>query len=187
MEPLVAILKDKIKDKIVRQAAESALEEIQQANQRLLTHYPQLFFCRPCGLRVTSLEARLGFFKEAHFVICRGCNSSLGLLPGVRQVKGLVGCYSEALCQEGETVLIRLWSETDKTTHNADIDCLIIQAGKVENYDLAVNAVINVLKSDASRPANWCRQIPVILQGNLPLSQGTWNMLKDTFKEVRAE
>lgn len=80
-----------------------------------------------------------------------------------------------------------LWVETVKPARNADIDRLELRNGGVHHYDLAVNAVINVLKNDISRPSNWCKKIPVTLKGAIPLSDGARRMLEDTFKSVQQE
>ena len=87
--------------------------------------------------------------------------------------------------QDGEKVYVNLWFESDKKTRNADIDVLEIHESNGINYDYAVNAVLNVLKNDVSRPRKYVKGIPVIIRGNPPLSENSRMILEHEFGGIR--
>jgi hypothetical protein len=108
-------------------------------------------------------------------------------MTGVLKVIGLIGGNSVHVKHTDSTVTVKVWSESGKSARNADIDCLVIREGNVDNYERAVNALINALRSDVSRPADWCKKIPVIIKGEPKLSVGAVRMLEDTFMSVQKE
>lgn len=133
-----------------------------------------------CAFRAKKYTIKIGFFTQRTFISCRRCESWEHLLTSVKQVTGVIGGFDKNLRQNDATVRVPLWSEGNQTVRNADIDVLHIRSGKVENYDLTVNKVINALKNDVSRPADWCKQIPVLIEGSAILSPGAMRMLRDT-------
>lgn len=184
VEPLMVALRDK--DTAIYKAATTALDTLRTTNQPLLAAYPNLF-CRHCRLRAEKRIINTGLMQNDTWVACRGCSSLVNLITGVEQVIGLIGGAGEDFQHTGTVVTLRLWNEADQTARHADIDRLVIRAGNVTNYERAVNAVINALRSDVSRPATWCKQIPVTLEGAPALSVGAIRMLEDTFGEVSAQ
>ena len=182
VEPLIAALQDKNSN--VRQAAASSLDKLRAINQRLAAAYPHLL-CNQCRLRVEKRFVKTGFMQKETWFACRGCGSLNNLLAGVEHVIGLTGGTGEDIQYKDSIVTVRLWNETDQIALNADIDSLVIRAGGVSNYERAVNAVINALRGDVSRQANWCKIIPVKLEGAPALSVGAMRMLEDTFGEMK--
>ena len=74
---------------------------------------------------------------------------------------------------------VNLWNEAEKKAKNADIDVLEIRESDGISYDWAVNAVLNELKNDISRPRGYVKGIPVIIRGNPFLSENSKMILKE--------
>jgi len=87
-----------------------------------------------------------------------------------------------------DTAYVKLWFEREKKARNADIDMLLIAESedmKDENeYDKAVDAVYNALVNDRTRPRDYVRRIPVIIEGNPPLSIRAKRVLENEFGGV---
>ena len=184
VEPLMSILHghSNFKD---WDAAGEAVNRLRASNNPLFAEYPFLV-CEQCWLRAEKRKLSDFLFKKNKWVVCRGCGSSGHLLTGVEHVIGLIGGTGEDIQHEAAVVTVHLWNETNQTARNADIDRLVIHAGGVSNYERAVNTVINALRGDVSRRADWCRKISVILEGSPDLSPGAIRMLEDTFAKVEA-
>ena len=184
VDSLVTLLKDK--DPVVSGVAAESLHKINSVNQRLLGDFLYVL-CLQCLLRAERRTVKYGFFSRRTWVVCRGCGHSTYLMTGVLKVIGLIGGDSVHVKHTDSTVTVKVWSESDKSARNADIDRLVIRDGNVDNYERAVNAVVNALHSDVSRPADWCKKIPVIIEGEPALSIGAMRMLEDTFMSVQKE
>ena len=149
----------------------------------LLSHYPYLY-CQVHYLRSEKKHVRIGLLRWKAIVRCRGCQSLADLITNVRVAVGFVGGDGEDLAQQGDTVHVRLWDEATGQPRNADIDRLLIRHGGVEQYDLAIDKLINTLKNDTTRPLRWCKKIPIEVEAGVRLPVGAMTMLKDTFKSV---
>lgn len=121
------------------------------------------------------------------YVVCRGCGSSLHLIKGVKEVIGLIGGDVDYYRTDGERVYVSLWSEAQKQARNADIDLLEIRNSSGITYDYAINAVLQTLKNDVSRPAEYVKGIPVILTDNPPLSENARRILEDEFGGIKQD
>ena len=161
-----------------------AIEKIVSANQQFIESFPYLF-CTECSLRAKKENLKASVFKSYPYVVCRCCNSSLSFLKGVNQVVGLIGSDIGDYKQDGEKVYVNLWFEADKKARNADIDILEIHESNGVSYDYAVNAVLNVLKNDVSRPRKYVGKIPVIIKGKPPLSENSIMILKYEFGGIK--
>ncbi|MCP4348578.1 MAG: hypothetical protein GY795_24100, partial [Desulfobacterales bacterium] len=69
---------------------------------------------------------------------------------------------------------------------NADIDVLEIREGKDISYDYAINAVLVTLKNDVSRPKEYVKNIPVVIQENLSVPEGVISVLNHEFGEIKS-
>ena len=184
LKPLIATLHDDAWLPPTKYAID-AVAQIRTSNRSALLAFPRLV-CKHCMLRPEMHKGKVSLLKTIKWVVCRGCGSSGKLLTDVRNVVGVIGGTTEGLRKEGRTVTINLWNEVEQSACNADIDSLVICAGGVNNYERAVNAVINALRGDVSRPVDWCKKIPVILEGSPELTPGARRMLEDTFAVVEA-
>ena len=99
----------------------------------------------------------------------------------VRTVIGLIGGNVDDYRRDGDKVYVNLWNEADKRALNADIDVLEIRKTDGISYDYAVNAVLNVLKNDVSRPRKYVKNIPVVIRGNPSLSDNSKMILENEF------
>lgn len=178
VEPLIKALGDSDGD--VREKAAGALKNIINSNHPLLGLHPHLL-CKECLLRSKKESAKAGVFKSYTYIACRCCNGSINLLRNVKKVIGLIVGDVKDYKQDGEKVYVNLWSETEKKARNADIDILEIRESDGISYDWAVNAVLNMLKNDVSRPRGYVKGIPVIIKGNPPLSENSVSILKNEF------
>jgi HEAT repeat protein len=181
VERLFAACRDEIP--IVYRAAIKVLDSLIPINQLFLAAYPRVM-CRHCKVKSKVLKDRMSR-SQYTFVVCRNCGSCSDLIAGVEEIIGVISDKGEKWHQDGSTVYLRLWSESDQQACNADIDRLVIEEGPIANYERAVNAVILALKNDISRPSTWCKQIPVEIHGNPPLSVAALRMLKDAFGKVQ--
>ncbi|MCP4106750.1 MAG: hypothetical protein GY749_14630 [Desulfobacteraceae bacterium] len=66
----------------------------------------------------------------------------------------------------GRLAVQNLWSEQEKKAGNADIDILEIRSNSNISYDYAINALLITLKNDASRPTEYVKQIPAVIEKN---------------------
>ena len=196
VEPLIVVMRD---DNIVyvRSAAAKALCKIGEPkaieplrvalkvteNQKLSYGFfdalkafkHHRLYCIKDHLRVRKI------FVKNTYVGCRGCGNSNNLVKGIKAVVGLIGDDIKDYKQDGEKMYVNLWFESDKKARNADIDVLEIHESNGINYDYAVNAVLNVLKNDVSRPRKYVKNIPVVIRGNPPLSENSRMILKHEF------
>ncbi|MDM8523119.1 hypothetical protein QUF80_07085 [Desulfococcaceae bacterium HSG8] len=145
-----------------------------------LSAYPRLFcqnhLMKPCKVR------RSLFYYD---IRCRAKDCPQEFLAGVRKVAGLIGGNAGDYRRDGDRIYINLWSESEKKAGNADIDVLEIRDTAGINYDYAINAVLVSLKNDASRPAGYVRQIPVVIYENPPIPEGAMRILEHEFGEIR--
>jgi len=146
---------------------------------------PGLPACLRWSNRVLAKEIHRKHDDFADYFVCDHCHGE-AKLKGIKQITGLLGGATPLHTAPGEWA-VPLWDEALQKPGNADIDRLLIRKGGVARYDLAVNAVINTLKGDASRPLKWCKKIPVFIESGLTLPPGVLAMLKDTFKEIHQE
>ena len=119
------------------------------------------------------------------YFICKTCEKKDRRLVNVRKVIGLIGGDVIDYRQEGDKVYVNLWFEQEKKAQNADIDVLEIKESDGISYDYAVNAVLNVLKNDVSRPRKYVKKIPIIIKGKPPLSENSIMILKHEFGGVK--
>lgn len=154
---------------------------------KLHDDFKDYFVCGDCGSnkhRITGIREVVGVVGGPallHGSIARGWPR----WPRTQEIPDLVGGAAARQLRDDGKFHGALWSEQDLTARHADIDRLVIRAGNVSNYERAVNAVVNALRDDVSRPAAWCKQIPVTLEGAPTLSAGTVRMLEDTFMMIR--
>ena len=181
---LVFMLKDERLAFIDKETWRRTIENIIDTNQNICKFYPYLF-CTECFLMPKGKNVKLGLFKSYTHVSCRNCGSSSYLLKDVKQVVGLIGGDVKDYKQDGEKVYVNLWSEKEKKTRNADIDILEIHESNGISYDYAVNAVLNVLKNDVSRPRKYVKGIPVIIRGNPSLSDNSRMILEHEFAGIK--
>ncbi|MCP4345360.1 MAG: hypothetical protein GY795_07520 [Desulfobacterales bacterium] len=145
-----------------------------------LSDYPKLF-CKKHFFK-PALVRKAFFYYD---VCCRstGCSPDEFTI-GINEVIGMIGAHLR-ISGRREVIYISLWSEKSKTARNADIDILEIRNAKGINYDYAINAVLMALKNDTFRPMEYIKQIPVVIHGNPPISEGAMRILKHEFKEVK--
>lgn len=183
LKPLIAEFKSK--HSYFLKSTIKCFKKLKNINYVFMSYYPHLF-CTRCYLRGKKRKARLGLFRYFSYVLCRGCESSLHLIKGVREVVGIVGLTAQPLTQVENRVYVNLWSKDEKKAKNADIDILEIRrSDEGIQYEWAINAVINMLKNDVSRPSDYLKKVPVIIKDNLYISPGTTNMLEANFGEVK--
>ena len=113
------------------------------------------------------------------------CGTAEALITGIKKVVGIIGGNISNYSIDGDTAYVRLWFEKEKSARNADIDMLLITESediKDENeYDKAINTVYDVLVNDRSRSRKYIKKIPVLIQGNLPLSIRAKRVLENEF------
>ena len=119
------------------------------------------------------------------YFVCKTCGESDKRLTNINKIVGLIGGDIQDFRQDGELLYINLWNEAEKKATNADIDLLEIQESNGISYDYAVNAVLNVLKNDVSRPRDYVKGIPVIIKGNPSLSENSQMILQHEFGGIR--
>ena len=119
------------------------------------------------------------------YFVCKTCGSKEGRIEGVKKVVGLIGADVKDYRKDGEIFYVSLWNEQEKKACNADIDILEIRESDGVSYDYAVNAVLNVLKNDVSRPRDYVKGIPVIIRGNPPLSENSRMILTHEFGGIK--
>jgi|GEM_PF-3411545 len=162
-------------------------EKIFPSHKPFLDSYPYLL-CTNCMLRAEKRKAKLGLFKRCSYVVCRGCGTAEALIIGIKKVVGIIGGNINNYSIDGDTAYVRLWFEKEKSARNADIDMLLITESediKDENeYDKAIDAVYNLLVNDHTRPRKYIKKIPVLIQGNLPLSIRAKRVLENEFGGV---
>ena len=181
VEPLMAVLGDK--NSYVRSAAAEAQDKL-AIIPRLRNIYPHLF-CTDHLLRAEKIKVTLDAFHKYTYVGCRSCKGFVNLTEGITEVIGLIGGDIKDYKQDGEKVYVNLWFENEKKARNADIDILEIRESDGISYDWAVNAVLNELKNDVSRPSKYVKSIPVIIKGNPPLSENSKTIFEHEFGGIR--
>jgi len=174
----------KAKDKEYRNYLKLLVEKIFFSHKPFVDSYPYLF-CTNCMLRTKKEKVRVKFFKKWSYVVCRGCGTAEALIIGIKKVVGIIGGNISDYSIDGDTAYVRLWFEKEKSARNADIDMLLITESediKDENeYDKAINTVYDVLVNDRSRSRKYIKKIPVLIQGNLPLSIRAKRVLENEF------
>ena len=120
------------------------------------------------------------------YFVCDHCHKS-AKIEHVTQLTGVIGGISglQPIQTFPHCYEINLWDEANQRARNADVDHIIVRAGNLSHYELALNSVINILKGDATRPAKWCKRIPVEVEDSVSLPAGIVTMLKDSFKNVK--
>ena len=186
VEKLIRELKDW--DSYVRRTVAEALKKIFPSHKPFLHSYPYLF-CKNCMLRAEKRKVWLELFKRYSYVVCRGCGTAEALERGIKKVIGLIGGNVDDYSIEGDTAYVNLWFEKEKKARNADIDMLLIaESEDMQNeneYDKAINTVYNVLVNDRTRPRDYVRKIPVLIEGNPPLSIRAKRVLENEFGGIK--
>ena len=164
------------------------IEKILPSHKPFLDSYPYLF-CENCMLRAEKRKVKLGFFKRLSYVVCRGCGTAEALIIGIKKVVGIIGGNINNYSIEGDTAYVNLWFEKEKKARNADIDMLVVAESEdmkdEHQYDRAIDAVYNVLVNDRTRPRDYVRKIPVLIEGNPPLSIRAKRVLENEFGGIR--
>ena len=177
----------KAKDEEYCNYLKKLIEKIFLSHKLFLDSYPYLF-CKNYMLKAEKRKVRLGLFKRHSYVVCRGCGTAEALIIGIKKVVGIIGGNINNYSIDGDTAYVRLWFEKEKSARNADIDMLLITGSediKDENeYDKAINTVYDVLVNDRSRSRKYIKKIPVLIQGNLPLSIRAKRVLENEFGGV---
>ncbi|MGZ8219672.1 HEAT repeat domain-containing protein [Methylomagnum sp.] len=182
MEPLLIAARDS--NKRLHHTAMALLKQFEPIFLTpLLDSYPHLL-CSACGLRAIKRHVRINLLHWKTVVVCRGCHRIYHLLPDIRYVIGVIGGTGDDFGERDQIAYIRLWNEATGTPRNADIDRLIIREGDVADYGLALKSVTRALSGDKSRPAHWCRSLPVLIDGKPHLTADTRELLKSDFGEV---
>ncbi|MCU4137413.1 MAG: HEAT repeat [Thermodesulfobacteria bacterium] len=85
---------------------------------------------------------------------------------------------------------VKLWFEKEKKARNADIDMLVVAESEdmrdEHQYDRAIDAVYNVLVNDRTRPRDYVKKIPVLIEGNPPLSIRAKRVLENEFGGIKS-
>ena len=175
-EDLFSSLKDIPKGK-------SIIESLYLNSKQYNKNYPHLF-CRECYLRAQKKKVKVGLLKSYEFAVCRGCGKVGSLEKGVKKVVGVIG-DGEEYKREGDVVYVKLWD--GDSGKNADIDVLEIRSGlsTEDEYDMAINSIVSLLKSDVSRDWKYLKQVEVVIKGAPPLSNNAKRILKEEFKAVK--
>ena len=147
-----------------------ALKAIIKSNAPFRSHYPDLF-CKQCRRRAALLTQSVA--------ACPVCGVSKHLLKGITEVIGVIGGDSGELVRENHKVTVPVWIEEKRKARNADIDALVIRENGVENYHLAINALILELAENATQQPG--PRIPVFIEGNPTLSKFELNLLTANF------
>jgi len=186
VKPLIEALRDNDPD--VCYTAAEALKKIFLFHKPFLDSYPYLF-CKNCMLRAEKRKVWLELFKRYSYVVCRGCGAAEALEKGIKKVIGLIGGNVDDYSIEGDTAYVNLWFEKEKKARNADIDILVVAESEdmrdEHQYDRAIDAVYNVLVNDRTRPRDYVRKIPVLIEGNPPLSIRAKRVLENEFGGIR--
>ena len=140
-------------------------------------------------LRAEKRKVWLELFKRCSYVVCRGCGTAEALERGIKKVIGLIGGNVNDYSIEGDTAYVNLWFEKEKKARNADIDMLVVAESKdmrdEHQYDRAIDAVYNVLVNDRTRPRDYVKKIPVLIEGNPPLSIRAKRVLENEFGGIK--
>ncbi|RKX59183.1 MAG: hypothetical protein DRP29_05130 [Thermodesulfobacteriota bacterium] len=140
-------------------------------------------------LRAEKRKVKLGLFKRWSYVVCCGCGTAEALIIGIKKVVGIIGGNISNYSINEDTAYVKLWSEKEKRARNADIDMLLIAESEdmqdENEYDKAIDAVYNVLVNDRTRPRDYVRKIPVLIEGNPPLSIRAKRVLENEFGGIR--
>jgi len=178
----------KAKDKEYRNYLKKLIEKIFLSHKLFLDSYPHLL-CTNCMLKAEKRKTRFGLFKKYFYVVCRGCGTAEALITGIKKVVGIIGGNINNYSIDGDTAYVKLWFEKEKKARNADIDMLVVAESEdmrnEHQYDKAIDAVYNVLVNDRTRPRNYVRKIPVIIEGNPPLSIRAKRVLENEFGGIR--
>ena len=185
----IKALEEAKNEKYYREYLKELLKKILSFHKPFLDYYPYLL-CTNCMLKAEKRKVKLGLFKRHSYVVCRGCGTARALKRGIKKVIGLIGGNVDDYKIEGDTAYVNLWFEKEKRARNADIDMLLIAESediKDENeYDKAIDAVYNVLVNDRTRPRNYVRKIPVIIEGSPPLSIRAKRVLENEFGGIKS-
>ena len=181
--PLINAAKDRGSNWDTDKAAARSLAKLAESCRPFLQDYPDLF-CSECFRRAIQKDIRpVGVYVEkATCVFCPECHVTNNLLIGVKTVIGVIGGELKMLTKTDIVVEVPLWNEKTRKARFADIDFLHIRKGGVEEYHLAINAVILELSADKSRPGDWLKNVPVDIGAGTNLAAGTVGMLRDNFK-----
>jgi HEAT repeat protein len=183
MEPLLIAARDS--NKRLHHTATELLKQFEPIFLTpLLDSHPHLL-CSTCGLRSVKRHVRINLLHWKTVVVCRDCHRIYNLLPNVRHVIGIIGGAAGKDFEERDQIAyIRLWNEAAGVARNADIDRLIIREGGVADYGRALRVVTQTLNGDKSRPAHWCRNVPVLIDGKPHLTPETRELLRSEYREV---
>ncbi len=181
------------------------INEIIIANRPFQKYYPHLY-CRKCLMRTKQIRTGLAimytnyicFFTSPilkipamfvryskNIVTCRCCGSGLHFMKNIKQVVGLIGGDIEDISLNEDKLYVSLWSESQKKARNADIDVLEIRNTQGISYDYAINALLITLKNDVSRPAEYVKQIPVVIHKNTRIPEGAKLILDHEFGKIK--
>ncbi|MCP4346602.1 MAG: HEAT repeat domain-containing protein [Desulfobacterales bacterium] len=183
MHSLVRVFRED-KDEYVRNCASEAIENMINSNKPYQESYPHLI-CKKCFLKTKENEIEAGVFKKFVYVACRGCNTWLHLIQDIRTSVGVVGGDFEDYYTDKDRIYINLWSEQEKKAGNADIDILEIRSNSNISYDYAINALLITLKNDASRPTEYVKQIPAVIEKNAVIPESVRVILEHEFGGIK--
>lgn len=147
-----------------------ALEKIVKSNAPYLSHYPNLF-CGRCYRRPTLVMPDV--------TACPKCGVSKNLLMGITEVAGVIGGELLEMERKKDKIEVPVWIEEEKRARFADINVLVIRENGVENYHLAINALL--LELNKNTPQQPGEKIPVSVEGKPPLSNFELNLLSANF------
>ena len=112
--------------KSIKKELKKKIKGIVNSNEHFLESHHHLL-CTECFLRSKKESAKVSAFKSYHYVICRGCGSSLRLIKDVKKITGLIGGGIDNYEVNDEKAFVSLWFEGEKKARNADIDILEIR------------------------------------------------------------
>ena len=182
VEPLITALRHQ--DSTVRLAVSALLQTHWPTwVHPLLDSYPHLL-CKLHHVRAKRQTVRLGFLTWKTIVVCRHCGRLADLQTGVNEVVGLVGGPWQDFSLQQGTAYLSLWNPAIQTARYADIDRLCIRLDADTHFEMALDSVILALRNDASRSSQWCKAIPVHLEGDIALPTGAMTKLQQHFKSV---
>jgi len=121
----------------------------------------------------------------AEYFVCRTCGKNRqeqAFQTGIDQIIGVIGDFKKI--KSAKSLVVKLFSNTERQARNADIDRLEIHAGQKMDYDYAVNAVIIALSEDHNRPRPLSK-VPVTLYGNPPLNENSRRLLAKEFGPIK--
>ena len=120
---------------------------------------------------------------------CRSGRSDC-LWEEVEEVVGRIGGPTAELGVHGRRLVVALWDPNTQRAQGADLDRLELwrEAGwREEDSDRALDAVLQALLQDPTRPRDWLKGVEVVLVGKPPLSERAWRVLRSEFGAVREE